>query len=143
MKSKDHNFLKSKLKDICFSTLKSYSFDKLEKKLSEAESITLKNLIERKDLGIWKAGKGKTLVITDPTKYLEGIKSLLLDSNKFMQLPTDEGKWINYIVNLESKLKDHFKVLKNEEKIQEKNLIVFSQLGLCPGFCTVILRYIK
>ena len=92
IKSKDHNFLKSKLKDICFSTLKSYSFDKLEKKLSEAESITLKNLIERKDLGIRKAGKGKTLVITDPTKYLEGIKSLLLDSKKFMQLPTDESK---------------------------------------------------
>ena len=34
-----------------------------------------------------------------------------------MQLPTDgKIKWINYIINLESKLKDRFKVLKNDEK---------------------------
>ena len=32
MKSENHDFLKSKLKDICFSTWKSYSFDKVEKK---------------------------------------------------------------------------------------------------------------
>ena len=29
MKSKNCNFLKNKLKDICFSTFKSYSFDKV------------------------------------------------------------------------------------------------------------------
>ena len=34
-----------------------------------------------------------------------------------MQHPIDEGKWINYVVNLESKLKDHFRVLQNEESI--------------------------
>ena len=33
-----------------------------------------------------------------------------------MQLPIDEGKWINYIINVENKLKDRFKLLKNEEK---------------------------
>ena len=60
------------------------------------------------------------MVITDRTKYLEGIKSLLSDSSKFMQLLIAEGKWINYIINLESKLKDRFKVLKNEEKLSEK-----------------------
>ena len=43
-----------------------------------------------------------------------------------MQLPVDEDELINYIVNLESKLKDRFKVLKNEEKNQKKNLIVFA-----------------
>ena len=47
MKSENRDFLKSKLKDISFSTLKSYSFDKVEKTLSEVESIALKNLIER------------------------------------------------------------------------------------------------
>ena len=39
MKSENRGFLKNKLKNICFSTLKSYSFDTVEKKLSEAESI--------------------------------------------------------------------------------------------------------
>ena len=119
MKSKNRDFLKNKLKDICFSTLKSYSFDKVQKKLSEAESITLKNLIERKDLVIRKADKGNTVVITDRTKYLEGIKSLFSDSSKF-PLPIDGGKWLNYIINLENKLEDYFEVLKNEEKNSEK-----------------------
>ena len=77
MKSENRDFLKNKLKDICFSTLKSYSFNKVEKNLSEVKSIVLKNLIERKDLVIQKADKGNTVVITDRTKYFEGIKSLL------------------------------------------------------------------
>ena len=59
------------------------------------------------------------MVITGRTKYLEGIKSLLSDSSKFMELPIDEGKWINYIVNLESKLKGRLKVFKNEQKLLE------------------------
>ena len=117
MKSENSDFLKNKLKDICFLTLKSCSFDKVEKKLSEVEFLALRNLIEHKELVIQKVDKGNTVVITDRTKYLEGIKSLLLDSSKFIQLPTDEDKLINYIVNVESKLKDRFKVLKNEEKI--------------------------
>ena len=72
--------------------MKLCSFDRVDKNLSEVESIALKNLIECKDIVIQKAHKGNTLVITDHTKYLEGIKSLLLDSSKFMPLPIDEGK---------------------------------------------------
>ena len=83
------------------------------------------------------------VVITDRIKYLERLKSLLLDSSKVIQLPINEDKWINYIVNLESKLKDRFKVLKNEEKFQKQNLIVFAQLELCQGFYMIIVRYIK
>ena len=55
--SKNRGFLKHKLKDICFSTLKSYGFDKVEKNLSEAEYVAFKILIERKDLLIQKAEK--------------------------------------------------------------------------------------
>ena len=105
---------------MCFSTLKSYSFDKVEKRLSEAESIALKKLIECKYLVIQKADRGNTVVITYCCKYLEGIKSLLFYISEFAQLPIDESKWINYIVNLENKLKDCFKILKNEENILEK-----------------------
>ena len=112
MESKNRGFLKNELKDTCFSTLKSYSFDKVEKNLSEAESIALKNFIERKGLVIQKADKDKTVVITNRTKYLERRKSLRLDSSKFIQLPIDESKLLNYIINLECKLKDRFKVLK-------------------------------
>ena len=83
MKSENHDFLKNKLKDIRFSTLKSHSFDKVEKNLSEVESIVIKNLTECKDLVIQKGDKGNKVVITDRTIYLEGIKSPLSDSSKF------------------------------------------------------------
>ena len=73
------------------------------------------------------------MVITERTKCLEGIKSLLLGSSKFMQLPIDEDKWINYIINLESKLKDHFKVLKNEERIYEKEFDSVCPVGTTAG----------
>ena len=65
-------------------------------------------------------------------KYLEGIKSLLSDSSKFMSLPIDEGKWLNYIINLENDLKDHFKVLKNEEKNSEKEFDNICPVGTTP-----------
>ena len=60
-----------------------------------------------------------------------------------MQLLIDEDKWINYVVHIESKRKDCFKVLNNEEKFQKKNLIVFVQLQLRQVFYTAILRCIK
>ena len=63
-----------------------------------------KNLIKRKDLVIQKADKGNTVII-DRTLYLEGIKPLLSDCNNYFTLLT------NYIINLETKLKDCFKVL--------------------------------
>ena len=73
------------------------------------------------------------MVITGRTKYLEGIKSLLSDSSKFMELPIGEGKWINYIVNLESKLKGRLKVLKNEKKLLEKEFDSVCPVGTTPG----------
>ena len=82
--------------------------------------MTLKSQIECKDLAIQKADKCNTVVFTERTKYLEGTKFLLLDISKFMQRPIDEDKWINHIINLESELRDRFKLLKNEDKISEK-----------------------
>ena len=49
-----------------------------------------------------------------------------------MQLHNHEGKWINYIINFESKLKDRFKVLKNEEKISEKKIDSTCPVGTTP-----------
>ena len=43
------------------------------KKIIRSGVYRIKNLIECKDLIIQKADKSKTVVITDCTKYLEGI----------------------------------------------------------------------
>ena len=59
-----------------------------------------------------------------------------------MPLPIDEGEWLNYIINLENKLKDHFKVIKNGEKISEKEFDI-CPVGTTTTFYMVILKYIK
>ena len=69
--SEKSDFLENKLRDICFSTLNSYNFDKVNTNLTESESKALKELIRRKDLVIQKANKGNTVVITDREKLFE------------------------------------------------------------------------
>ena len=131
--SEKRDLLKNKLKDICFSTLNSYNFDKVNTNLTESESKALKELIRRKDLVIQKADKGNTVVITDRENYLKGIKSLLSDNTKFIPLNIDQNKWLNYIVNLEKKLKEHFKTLERDNKISEDEFKSICPIGTRPG----------
>ena len=49
-----------------------------------------------------------------------------------MEIPSDADKWINNIINLESKLKDHFKVLNNEEKNYKKDFDSICPVGTTP-----------
>ena len=116
--SEKRDLLKNKLKDICFSTLNSYNFDKVNTNLPESESKALKELIRRKHLVIQKADKGNTVFITDRENYLKGIKTLLSDNTKFVPLNIDQNKWLNYIVNLEKKVKEHFKTLEREQYLR-------------------------
>ena len=124
--SEKRDLLKSKLKDICFSTLNSYNFDKVNTNLTESESKSLKELIGRKDLVIQKAEKGSTVVITDRESYLKGIKSLLSDNMKFMPLNIDQNKWLK-------KLKEHFKTLEKDNKISEDEFKSICPIGTRPG----------
>ena len=80
-----------------------------------------------------KADKGNAVVITERTKYIEAVKSLLSDGSKILQVPIAEDKWINYIINLESRLEDCFKVLNKEEKISKKEFDGIFPVRTMPG----------
>ena len=83
-------------------------------------SKTFRNIYKHTVLVIQKTYKGNKVVTAGRTKYLEGVKSLFSESSKFLQLTIDEeDKWINFIINTEIKVKDHFKVHKNEDKISD------------------------
>ena len=105
--------------------------DKIDKNLPEVESIVLKFLV------IKKVNKGSIAVIIERNKYLEGIKSVLLDSGKLMQFPIDEDKRINYIIALESDLKLFLKELKTEDKISVKELDSISLVGTMTSILCV------
>ena len=68
--SEKRDFLKNKLKDICFSTLSYYNFDKVNTNLTKSEYKSLKELIQRRDLVIQKADKCNTVVITNRESFL-------------------------------------------------------------------------
>ena len=61
------------------------------------------------------------------------MESLLSDNSKFMQLNIDKSKWLNYIVNSEKKLKEHFKTLENNNKISEDEFKSICTIGTRPG----------
>ena len=79
----------NKLKDISFSTLNCYNFEKVNTNLTDAKCKSLKELIQILHLVIQKAGKGNSVVITDRENYLQGMKSLLSDNSKFIPLNID------------------------------------------------------
>ena len=101
--SEKRDFLKNKLKYICFSAFNSYNFDKVNTNLTESECKSLKELIQLKVLVIQKADKGNTVVITNRENYLKGMKSLLSDNSKFIPRNIYNDKCLNYIVNLDKK----------------------------------------
>ena len=47
--SEERDLLKNKLEDICFSTLNSHNFDKVNTNLRESEGKSFKELIRHKD----------------------------------------------------------------------------------------------
>ena len=89
--------------------------------------------MQRKDLVIQKADKGNTVVITNPENYLEGMKSLLSDNSKFIELNTDKSKLLNYIANLKKKLNEDLKTLENNNKISEDEFKNICSIGTRPG----------
>ena len=100
-------------------------------------------LIRHKDLVIQKADKGNTVVISDRENYLKGIKSLLSDNTKFIPLNIDQSNWLNYIVNLEKKLKEHFKTLEKDNKISEDEFKSICLSAHALVFCMVNLKSTK
>ena len=60
-----------------------------------------------------------------------------------LQMAINKDKWIDYIINLESKLKDCFNYFKMRSNFQKENLMVFSQLAVLLEYCTVISKYAK
>ena len=103
--------IKSKLLDTAFT---SYNFFKRKRPVSnfsEAELNALENLAKNKNLVIQKADKGNTVVIINKNDYKTKIKDILSDSTKFKKLEFGDNKQLNFLINIEKKLKDIIKPL--------------------------------
>ena len=61
------------------------------------------------------------------------MKSLLPDNSKFIPLKFEKNKLLNYVVNLENKLKEHFKTVENNNKILEDKFKSICPIGTHPS----------
>ena len=58
---------------------------------------------------------------------VEGVKSVISDSNKFVQLNITPEKYLNYFINVEEKFKELFKNLLDIDKISKDEYHI-----ICP-----------
>lgn len=130
-------FLKTKLKDIAFTTYSTYDTNKVENNLPKEEKAALINLKNNKSIVIQRADKGNTVVITDKVKYIEGITSLLNDHTKFVHINTERDKWLNYVIKTENDIKKLLKHLLAKNKLTQKQydsiVPTGSRLGILYG----------
>ena len=81
-------------------------------------------------------------IIADRGNYLKGMLSLLSDNSKFTPLDIDKSKRLKYMVNLEKKLKEHFKTLVTT-KYQRMSLKAFALLVHALAICMDFLKSTK
>ena len=76
----------------------------------------------------------KRIVIQNANKgNIEGVKSTISDSNKFVQLNITPDKYLNYIINVEKKFKQLFKKLLDNAKISTDEYDKICPKGSKPG----------
>ena len=117
MPNEDKGFIKTMLKDPAFTSFRSYNY-KGEINLTKNEPLALNNLSNNKNI-IQRSDKGNSVVLLDKDKYLDGMSKILNNNAKFEVLQFDHDKELNYILNLEKKIIDVLKDLKNKEEITE------------------------
>ena len=88
-----------------------------ENNLSSEELNALKTLMQNKNIVIQKVDKGNTVVITDKEKYIQGVKNVISDTSKFTPLNRSPDSYLNYIVNVEKKIKKVFNDLHDNVKM--------------------------
>ena len=84
----------------------------------------VKALMRNKNI-IQKVDKGNLVVMTDQEKYIESDKSAITDSNKFVQSNIALDKYLNYIINVEKRIKQLFKNLLDNDKLVKMSMIKF------------------
>ena len=119
--SHDLSYVKTKLKDTCYSSLRFYNkknhkFDNL----SEGEYLALQELIALENLIIQRTDKGNMVVLIDKDTYIYQIEAILQDESKFQKLNINEDKMIQKLIETETKIKRFLNPLKEKGVISDR-----------------------
>ena len=128
----DRDFIQGRLRDCAFSSYRNVGKN-IDKNLSKEEHFALKNLVKNKDLIIHEADKGNTVVVLNKNDYNLKMKKILRDASKFQTLTIDKNKVLNHIVNMENRITEVLKKLKEKQQISEKKYKDLHPVGSRPG----------
>ena len=128
----DRDFIQGRLRDCAFTSYRDVGKN-IDRNLSKEEHFALKNLVKNKDLIIQEADKGNTVVILNKNDYNLKMKKILSDKSKFQKLSIDKNKVLNHIVNMENRITEVLKKLKEKQQICEKKYKDLHPVGSRPG----------
>ena len=120
----DRDFIQGRLRDCAFTSYRDVGKN-IDRNLSK-EHFALKNLVKNKDLVIQEADKGNTVVILNKNDYSLKMKKIQSDTSKFQKLSIDKNKVLNHIVNMENRITEVPKKLKEKQQISEKKVHDFT-----------------
>ena len=103
--------VKAEIKKEAYSLFDNYNFWS-ELSISKEEYLALKGLPIDKDIMLQKADKGNSIVLVNKADYLNKMKELLSDVNKFKEINVKPGKEINLLLQHEGKLIEFLKRVK-------------------------------
>ena len=128
----DLDCIKARLRDSAFSSYKETS-KFMKKNLPKAEFDALKSLIRNKELIIQKADKGNTVVLLNRKDYISKMKLILADTSKFKKIRIDDSKVLNHLIQMENKIVELLKRLKEKQEISDKVYKELCPTGSKPG----------
>ena len=99
--------------------------------------------MRNKNIVIQKSDKGNSVIIMDKEKYIQGVKNVLYDSSKFILLSISQEDYINYIVNVEKKIRKLFNNLYDNNKISKDEFLKICPVGSRPGILYANLKVPK
>ena len=134
MNVKDDIFFKTKLKDICLSSYKSYNKSKhLTENITENEYNALLELKANKDIIIQKADKGNLVVILDKDIYIDKMQNILKDEHKFSPLNITHDEALKELYKMEQRVIDILLPLKDKGVFDDKSYKFLKPVGSQPG----------
>ena len=137
----DCELLKSRLKNLVFSSFKIYVSSRTPNFLTPEESESLLKLIKNKNV-IQKSDKGNSFILIDKIVYTNGIRKLSDNLRQFKKLSIDLSKELKFIFNCEQKVSDILKEIKKNRlmRIYARN---YTQLVVNLKSFIVLQKFIK
>ena len=137
----DCELLKSRLKNLVFSSFKTYVSSRTPNFLTPEESESLLKLIKNKNV-IQKSDTGNSFILIDKIVYTNGIRKLSDNLRQFKKLSIDLSKELKFIFNSEQKVSDILKEIKKNRlmRIYARN---YTQLVVNLKSFIVLQKFIK